>query len=289
MTTIPALTPAEFEAMRQAIEDSPSYRQAFEGLDFVDGANNQPLRLQLELLKPEWHLQQHHVQSTVVVFGSARLLPPEQAQAMFESARKRARMQPADADLAQELAQAHQRLCYARYYDEARRFAAIVSQRFQRERRRDFVVATGGGPGIMEAANRGAFEVGARSIGLNITLPREQSPNPYVSPELCFRFHYFAMRKMHFLLRAKALVAFPGGFGTLDELFDVLALVQTDKVPRIPIILFGETFWRRAVNFDFLVETGMISAADAALVKVVDSAEQAVVVLRNFYDGMPPA
>ncbi|HUW54231.1 MAG TPA: LOG family protein [Rhodanobacter sp.] len=275
--------------MRQAIEDSPSYRQAFEGLDFVDGANNQPLRLQLELLKPEWHLQQHHVQSTVVVFGSARLLPPEQAQAMFESARKRARMQPADADLAQELAQAHQRLCYARYYDEARRFAAIVSQRFQRERRRDFVVATGGGPGIMEAANRGAFEVGARSIGLNITLPREQSPNPYVSPELCFRFHYFAMRKMHFLLRAKALVAFPGGFGTLDELFDVLALVQTDKVPRIPIILFGETFWRRAVNFDFLVETGMISAADAALVKVVDSAEQAVVVLRNFYDGMPPA
>jgi len=289
VTTIPALTPAEFEAMRQAIEDSPSYRQAFEGLDFVDGANNQPLRLQLELLKPEWHLQQHHVQSTVVVFGSARLLPPEQAQAMFESARKRARMQPADADLAQELAQAHQRLCYARYYDEARRFAAIVSQRFQRERRRDFVVATGGGPGIMEAANRGAFEVGARSIGLNITLPREQSPNPYVSPELCFRFHYFAMRKMHFLLRAKALVAFPGGFGTLDELFDVLALVQTDKVPRIPIILFGETFWRRAVNFDFLVETGMISAADAALVKVVDSAEQAVVVLRNFYDGMPPA
>lgn len=289
MTTIPALTPAEFEAMRQAIEDSPSYRQAFEGLDFVDGANNQPLRLQLELLKPEWHLQQHHVQSTVVVFGSARLLPPEQAQAMFESARKRARMQPADADLAQELAQAHQRLCYARYYDEARRFAAIVSQRFQRERRRDFVVATGGGPGIMEAANRGAFEVGARSIGLNITLPREQSPNPYVSPELCFRFHYFAMRKMHFLLRAKALVAFPGGFGTLDELFDVLALVQTDKVPRIPIILFGEAFWRRAVNFDFLVETGMISAADAALVKVVDSAEQAVVVLRNFYDGMPPA
>lgn len=289
MTATPPLTPAERTALLRKINDSPSYRLAFEGLDFVNGADTQPLRLQLELLKPEWHLQQQHVQSTVMVFGSARLLPPEQAQAQFESAQERARLQPTDASLACELARARQQLDYARYYDEARRFAALLSEHFLQRQRRDFVVVTGGGPGIMEAANRGAHEAGARSIGFNITLPREQSPNPYISPELCFRFRYFALRKMHFLLRAKALVAFPGGFGTLDELFEVLTLVQTGKVARIPIVLFGEAFWRRAVSFDFLVETGMIGVADAALITVVDSAEQAIACLHNFYQGMQPS
>lgn len=288
MATEP-LAPAELEAMQQAIKDSPTYRLAFEGLDFVDGAEHQPLRLQLELLKPEWHLQQEHVQSTVVVLGSARLLSPEQARARFESARECARQQPADAALERELTLARQRLEHAHYYDEARRFASIVSQHFQQERRRDFVVVTGGGPGIMEAANRGAFEAGARSIGLNITLEHEQSPNPYISPELCFRFRYFALRKMHFLLRAKALVAFPGGFGTFDELFEVLTLVQTGKVARIPIVLFGRAFWQRAVDFDFLVEEGLVSAEDIALFSIVETAEEATAVLHDFYHGMPPS
>lgn len=288
MATEP-LAPAELEAMQQAIKDSPTYRLAFEGLDFVDGAEHQPLRLQLELLKPEWHLQQEHVQSTVVVLGSARLLSPEQARARFESARECARQQPDDAVLERELTLARQRLEHAHYYDEARRFASIVSQHFQQERRRDFVVVTGGGPGIMEAANRGAFEAGARSIGLNITLEHEQSPNPYISPELCFRFRYFALRKMHFLLRAKALVAFPGGFGTFDELFEVLTLVQTGKVARIPIVLFGRAFWQRAVDFDFLVEEGLVSAEDIALFSIVETAEEATAVLHDFYHGMPPS
>lgn len=288
MATEP-LAPAELEAMQQAIKDSPTYRLAFEGLDFVDGAEHQSLRLQLELLKPEWHLQQEHVQSTVVVLGSARLLSPEQARARFESARECARQQPDDAAPERELTLARQRLEHAHYYDEARRFASIVSQHFQQERRRDFVVVTGGGPGIMEAANRGAFEAGARSIGLNITLEHEQSPNPYISPELCFRFRYFALRKMHFLLRAKALVAFPGGFGTFDELFEVLTLVQTGKVARIPIVLFGRAFWQRAVDFDFLVEEGLVSAEDIALFSIVETAEEAIAVLHDFYHGMPPS
>lgn len=288
MTTVP-LAPAELEAMQQVIKGSPTYRLAFEGLDFAGGAEHQPLRLQLELLKPEWHLQQEHVQSTVVVLGSARILSPEQARARFESARECACRQPDDATLARELALARQRLEHARYYDEARHFASIVSQHFQQEQRRDFVVVTGGGPGIMEAANRGAFEAGARSIGLNITLEHEQSPNPYISPELCFRFRYFALRKMHFLLRAKALVAFPGGFGTFDELFEVLTLVQTGKVARIPIVLFGRAFWQRAVDFDFLVEEGLVSAQDIALFSIVETAEEATAVLRDFYHGMPPS
>jgi len=163
-----------------------------------------------------------------------------------------------------------------------------VSQRFQKEQRRDFVVVTGGGPGIMEAANRGAWEVGARSIGLNITLPHEQHPNPFITPDLAFRFRYFAIRKLHFALRAKAMVAFPGGFGTLDELFELLTLVQTGKMAAIPIVLLGSTFWRQAVNFDFLVEEGMISATDRASFTLVDTAEEAVTVLQDFYHGQPP-
>jgi uncharacterized protein (TIGR00730 family) len=176
----------------------------------------------------------------------------------------------------------------ARYYEEARRLAHIVSSRVQREQRRDFVVVTGGGPGIMEAANRGAFEAGARSIGLNITLPHEQEPNPYISPELAFRFRYFALRKMHFLLRARTLVAFPGGYGTLDELFEVLTLVQTGKMPRIPIVLVGSEFWQRTIDFEYLVEEGFISTQDAQLFERADTAEDIVAVLAAFYGGTPP-
>lgn len=249
------------DALLQAIEDSPSYRLAHEDLDLLASDDLRAVRLQLELLKPERQLQRHNVRSTVVVLGSARLLSP---------------------------AQTRTQLAYARYYDEARRFAEIVSRRFQQEGRCDFVVVTGGGPGIMEAANRGAFDAGARSIGLNVTLPHEQQPNPFITPGLAFRFRYFALRKMHFLLRARALVAFPGGFGTLDELFEVLTLVQTGKMPRIPIVLVGSEFWSRAVNFKYLEQEGFIDAEDLQLFACVDTAEEIISVLHSFYGGRPP-
>ena len=249
--------------------EHPSYQLAFEDVEFLAKDDLRPLRLQLELLKPEWYLREAKVRSTVVVFGSARLLPIDEARSRLAAARKKVE--------------------YAPYYDEARKFSALVSERFQQEQRRDFVVVTGGGPGIMEAANRGAHEVGARSAGFNIQLSHEQTPNCYISEELCFRFHYFALRKMHFLMRAKAMVAFPGGYGTLDELFDVLTLMQTGKIPRIPVVLVGRAFWRRAVDFRFLAEEGVIGLSDLELFSVVETAEAAVTELERFYDGRPPA
>jgi uncharacterized protein (TIGR00730 family) len=284
------LTPdQERDALSRAISASPSYRLAYEDLDFLGSDDLRPLRLQLELLKPERYLRQHNIHSTIVVFGSARLLPPDQARAQLEALQQRADGQADNAVLQVELARARKQLEYARYYDEARRFSEIVSRHFQQQQRCDFVVVTGGGPGIMEAANRGAHDAGAHSIGLNITLPQEQAPNPFISPELCFQFRYFALRKMHFLLRAKGLVAFPGGYGTLDELFETLTLVQTGKIEPMPIVLVGERFWRRLVDFDFLVEEGMVSRDDLDLFSIVDSADEAVAVLRTFYKGAPPA
>lgn len=258
------LTPAERESLVESIRTHPSYRLAYEDADLLEDGDLRPLRLQLELLKPERLLRSNHVGSTIVVFGSSRVAPEGEGQGRPEER-------------------------YSRYYEEARRFAEIVSRRFQRERRRDFVVVTGGGPGIMEAANRGAYEAGARSIGLNITLPHEQKPNPFVTPELCFRFRYFALRKMHFLLRARALVAFPGGYGTLDEVFETLTLVQTGKVKRMPVVLVGGAFWQRAIDFSFLVQEGMISPEDAELFVIVETAEEAVDVLQTFYGGLPPS
>lgn len=266
----------------------PRYRLAQEGAEFLEEEDRRAVRLQLELMKPEHALREHGVRSTVVVFGSARLVPPEQAIAQLDAAEARARLQPDDSGLARALDAARRRLAQSRYYDEARLFARIVSHRFQREGRRDFVVVTGGGPGIMEAANRGAHDMGARSAGFNVTLPHEQEPNPFITPELAFRFHYFALRKMHFLRRAKVLVAFPGGYGTFDELFEPLTLVQTGKIAPIPVVLVGGEFWRRAVDFDFLVGEGVISAADAALVTIVERAGEAVSVLHDFYAGEPP-
>lgn len=280
---------SERAALLQAINESPSYRLAYEDADFLTSDDLRPVRLQLELLKPERYLRQHNIHSTIVVFGSARLLPPAQARAQLDALEQGAAESPGDPALPAEIAQARKQLEYARYYDEARRFADIVSRHFQQQQRRDFVVVTGGGPGIMEAANRGAYEAGARSIGLNITLPNEQAPNPFISPELCFQFHYFGLRKMHFLLRARALVAFPGGYGTLDELFETLTLVQTGKVGRMPIVLVGEPFWRRVIDFEFLVEEGVIARHDLDLFTIVDSADAAITVLQDFYKGMPPA
>ncbi|HQX34635.1 MAG TPA: TIGR00730 family Rossman fold protein [Thauera sp.] len=281
--------PTQLEAMQQAIMQGAAYRLAQDDAEFLASDESRPLRMQLELLKPEHDLREQGIASTVVVFGSARVVSANLAQAALAEAEARvARRGATDPASATQLATARHQLEQSRYYEEARRLGNLVSSRFQQEGRRDFVVVTGGGPGIMEAANRGAHEAGARSIGLNIILPHEQRPNPYISPELAFRFHYFALRKMHFLMRARALVAFPGGFGTLDELFDVLTLVQTGKMPRIPIVLVGSEFWRRVIDFDYLVEEGYISAADADLFTRVDKAEEVIDVLSAFHAGKPP-
>lgn len=267
----------------RAILDSPTYRLAYEDIDLLGQEELRPLRLQLELLKPERILHEQGIHSTVVVFGSARISDAETAAARRDTLERQTRAAPSDAKLARELAQARRRVDQARHYEQARRFASLISARFQQQNRRDFVVVTGGGPGIMEAANRGAFEAGARSIGLNITLPHEQAPNPYMCPELAFRFHYFAVRKMHFLLHAKGLVAFPGGYGTLDELFEVLTLIQSGKMKRIPVILAGRAFWRRAVDFDLLLDEGYVSPSDLDLFTCVDEAEEIVSALERFY------
>lgn len=276
------------EALREAILHGPSYRLAYEDAEFLSHDDLRPLRLQMELLKPEHELRKQGISSTVVVFGSARILSQEEAQARLAESETRTGTGETGPQQAEELATPRCRLAQARHYEEARRFARMVSYRFQKEGRKDFVVVTGGGPGIMEAANRGAFEAGARSIGLNITLPHEQEPNPYISPELAFRFRYFALRKMHFLLRARALVAFPGGYGTLDELFEVLTLVQTGKMARIPIVLVGSEFWRRVVDFDYLVDERFVTAQDVQLFTRVDAAEEAIAALEAFYSGRPP-
>ncbi|OXR50061.1 MULTISPECIES: TIGR00730 family Rossman fold protein [unclassified Pusillimonas] len=277
------LTPEQLSALKQNLIDSPSYRVAYKDADFMEAEDLRPVRLQLELLKPEYYLRKNHIESTIVVFGSARILPAEQAQHVLSQATENAARHPEDPQAQQALAKAAKQVHYSRYYEEARRFAHIVSKRFQVNSPCQFVVVTGGGPGIMEAGNRGAFEADALSVGLNITLPHEQEPNPYISPTVCFHFNYFALRKMHFMMRARALVAFPGGFGTLDELFEALTLVQTEKMARMPIVLVGKSFWSRLVDLDFLVEEGMISPQDRDLVSVVETADEVVAILERFY------
>ena len=273
----------------QTLATCQAYRLAFEDLEFLAKDDLRPLRLQLEMLKTEWYLRQEDVRSTIVVFGSGRILPPEVAERRVAELEIAHREKPEDAQLRSELVRARKQQANSHYYEDARQFAAFVSHRFQEAGQRDFVIVTGGGPGIMEAANRGAHEVDARSIGLNITLPHEQAPNPFISPELCFQFQYFAIRKMHFLLRAKALVVFPGGYGTMDELFEVLTLVQTGKIARMPVVLIGQDFWTRAIDFPFLTEEGVINAEDITLFQIVDHADQAVQIIHDFYGGRPPA
>ena len=251
-----------------------AYRLAFTDTDFLLREELRPVRMQLELLKPEMVQTQQGIESTIVIFGSARILPPEVATQRLAQARTAG--EPA------ALKRAEMHVQMSRYYDEARRFAELVTIR-SRGFDTPIYVVTGGGPGIMEAGNRGAFEADGKSIGLNIVLPHEQAPNPYITPELCFQFHYFALRKMHFLMRSIALVCFPGGFGTLDELFETMTLIQTGKCRRRPILLFGRDFWTRLVNFDLLVETGMISPEDLNLFRFVETAEEAWSVLETEY------
>ncbi len=253
-----------------------SNRLAFADPEFLLRRETRGIRFQLELLKPDLGQHEHGIENTVVVFGSARFRSQEDAQALLNTAHAGA--DDAAIDHAERL------LRNAVYYEKARAFAALVARYSAGQAAADkLFVCTGGGPGIMEAANRGAQEAGSISVGLNIALPHEQEPNPYVTPELSFKFHYFALRKMHFMMRAKALVAFPGGFGTMDELFETLTLVQCKKAKPLPIVLFGSDYWKRLLNFDVLVEEGAISAEDLKLFSYADEPAQAWAAISQFY------
>lgn len=241
---------------------APAYKLAFTDQEFMCRDELRPVRLQLELLKPEMMMEEYGVESTIVLFGGARIPEP----AKKDTARTKTL-----ADL-------------SKYYDEARSFARIMTERSKASGNREDVIVTGGGPGVMEAGNRGAVDAGGVSIGLNIVLPHEQAPNEYVTPDLCFNFHYFAIRKMHFLMRAKAVTVFPGGFGTLDETFEALTLIQTGRMQRVPFLLFGEAFWKSIINWDALSEAGTISAEDLELFRFVETAEEAVAII-DAWDG----
>jgi uncharacterized protein (TIGR00730 family) len=270
-----------------AIRKSTSYRQSHVDPDFMGRVELRPVRLQLELLKPELIMQEQGVQSTVVVFGGTRVVERAVAERKLEDARAALARSPHDARLVRAVRIAENVLRKAHYYDEAREFAALVSSECQIDHVHDYVVCTGGGPGIMEAANRGAFDVGAKSIGLNITLPFEQEPNSFITPELCFEFKYFAIRKMHFLMRAKAMVAFPGGFGTMDELFEALTLIQTRRMQPIPVVLFGRDYWRRIVDWELFVEEGTIAPEDLGLIHFAETAQECWQVIQDFYRQVP--
>jgi len=269
----------------QRILQSPSYRVAYRDLEFLADPRLRPTRMELELLKTELVFQEQGIRSTIVVFGGTRIVDPAEARRNLEAAKAHLEETPEDPRRRRAVARAERLLAKSRYYEIARQFARLVSEECQRNGDCEYVIVTGGGPGIMEAANRGAYDVGAKSAGLNIRLPREQAPNPYVSPELCFQFHYFAMRKFHFLLRAKALVVFPGGFGTIDELFDALTLRQTGRMQHIPIILFGREFWQQAVDFHFLAAEGVIDEEDVDLVYFAESAQEAWDFIRRFHSA----
>ena len=244
---------------------APAYRLAFADEDFLCREELRPVRLQLELLKPQMHLDELGINSTIVLFGGARIPRPEN--------RDKARTTTLS-DL-------------SRFYDEAREFSRLVTEKSAETNGSENVIVTGGGPGVMEAGNLGALDAGGRSIGLNIVLPHEQAPNEYVTPELCFNFHYFAIRKMHFLMRAKAICVFPGGFGTLDELFESLTLIQTGRMQPVPVLLFGRSFWEGIVNWNALADAGTISEEDLDLFNFVESAQEAMQIISNWKEVAP--
>ncbi len=264
---------AEAHAHDTPQTESPSYRLAFSDTDFLLREELRPVRFQLELMKPEMLLDEAKIGSTLVVYGSARIPSPDEAEALLAAA------PPGRRAVAERLA------AKAKYYEEARKLGRIASECGIVEKgMRQFVVCSGGGPSIMEAANRGAREAGADTIGLNIVLPHEQAPNPYVTPDLSFQFHYFALRKMHFLLRAKAVAVFPGGYGTLDEFLELLTLIQTGKMKPIPVLLFGMDFWRRIIDFDAMAAEGVINPDDVKLFTPVETAEEAWAEIVRFYE-----
>ena len=269
----PAQEDPDAPARVQTLIDSTVYREAENDPDFLTLPEARAPRLALDYLKAEILLNRHNIHRTIVVFGSTRIPGPQSAKRQGGALAEAAARDPGNAGLARDLAIAERRLANSRFYSVARDLGRLVGAVDTTGNDDRLVVMTGGGPGIMEAANRGAFEKGAETVGLNITLPHEQYPNPYITPELCFRFHYFALRKLHFLMRARALVAFPGGYGTLDELFETLTLVQTRKIAPLPVVLVGEDYWRRLVDFDFLVAEGTIDPEDTELFVFAETAE----------------
>jgi uncharacterized protein (TIGR00730 family) len=265
----------------RAILNSPSLTLAEEDVALLARPELRAVRMQLELLKPEMALEEHDIRSTIVVFGGTKIRERSEAESDLLKAKEALATDPANPALAR-IVQRHERLlAKSCYYEDAREFSRLISTLGQRQGQRHYVVVTGGGPGVMEAANRGAFDVDAKSIGLNIRLPAEQTPNRYITPELCFQFHYFALRKLHFLLRALALVVFPGGFGTIDELFDALTLRQTNRMQPIPIILYGRDYWNRAIDFQFLADEGVIEDEHLSLLNYVETPQEIVDFLKN--------
>jgi len=264
------------EALRRIrnILQSPAYRRADRDVDFLDEDDVRGTRLQLDYLKTELNLRRRGIEQTIVVFGSTRIPDPVEAKTRFDELYAAQQKKPDDAELAKELQIAERVLAKSSYYTVAMEFAALVAKAGEGPDDPRVTIMTGGGPGIMEAANRGAYDAGSKSVGLNIELPQEQYPNSYISEDLAFSVHYFAIRKLHFLLRARALVAFPGGFGTLDEVFETLTLVQTGTIEPLPVVLVGEEFWRQAFDPDFLVSEGVIAAKDRLLFCYAETADQ---------------
>jgi uncharacterized protein (TIGR00730 family) len=272
--------------MDPSLRNPSSYIPADRDPEFLQREELRAIRVGLELLKPELIQREQGIRSTIVVFGSARLQESAAAEHALHMAEEESTRAPNDPTHQRKVAIARRQLALSKYYDVAREFSRLVSSTCQIDGRCDYVIVTGGGPGIMEAANRGAADVKAKSIGLNITLPHEQRPNPYITPELCFQFRYFAMRKMHFLIRAKALVAFPGGFGTLDELFETLTLLQTGKTENVMVVLVGRDFWERLINWQWLVENGLIKQEDLRLFHYAETAQEAWDVISR-HNGVP--
>jgi hypothetical protein len=267
----------------ERILSSPSYSLAQDDPALLTREEMRGVRMLLELGKPEIALQADNIKSTVIVFGGTQIVDRSAAERRLSEARRSAEAAPGDRRLAREVERADRLLAMCRYYDDARTFARLVSIDNQCEDERDFVVITGGGPGIMEAANRGAFDVGCKSIGLNIKLPAEQQPNPFITPELCFQFKYFALRKFHFILRAAAVVLFPGGFGTLDEMFETLTLRQTHRMQPVPIILYGRDYWSKVLDFQYLADSGVIADHHLDLFTYAETPEDAWQQILDFH------
>ena len=276
--------PSKLPNAVQQILESPSYRIAFEDSDFLGAYESRGHRLELEFEKPERKFTQLQIESTIPCFGATRVVEPSEAQRKLAIVQQRLKERPDSERVKFQLVQAENACKLSKFYDMARVFARIVSKENLHTMPRKYMICTGGGPGIMEAANRGAADVGAQSIGLNISLPMEQRPNPYITPDLCFRFHYFSVRKQHFLMRAKALVVFPGGYGTLDELFDAVTLRQTGKMQNVPIILFGwDEYWKNVLDLKYVVEMGLASDIDLDIFQKAESPEEAWKKIKIFH------
>ena len=277
--------PAAFKLV-ETIMNSPNYEIAEMDLNFMHSYEARGIRLELDYLKAELIMARFGIEYTIVVFGSSRIVEYKTAMKRLELIQKELDFNPKSKELLEKMHVAERMVEKSIYYDDARLLGNYIGKSGKGEEDCRVILMTGGGPGIMEAANRGAYDVGAKSIGLNIHLPHEQYPNPYITPELCFQFRYFAIRKLHFLNRAKALVVYPGGFGTLDELFEILTLVQTKKSKPIPIVLVGEQYWTKALNFDFLKEEGVISSKDIEIFKVLNNATDAWEYILNWYKNI---